>query len=204
MKRISDYCLKNNLVDLAIDVAEAANYIKFEIQKQFWMNLENYLEKKGLIVLNDNEKDDLSYVYDDEKIMKYYFNQKNNKHYGIPILLQKFESGEEAILMIKLENTLYFSILVAKKGKYLSFDKYKSKIPFEKKLNTFSHNWQSSSTGPAWYWKHPSIHSIPMNFKTFEQKEIRDLSDPKKLNVFVNKLGDEVFDLVQRFKRARN
>jgi hypothetical protein len=198
MNRISNFCFKNNYVDLALDIADATKHIKIKIQNNFWAELEQYLKDNKLTILDDSK-----YLYNQDKIEKYYFNQKNNKHYGIPILMQQFETGEEAILFVQIYEELYFSVLIAKKGKYLSYDKYKSKISFEKKLNTFTHNWDSSYA-PSWYEHFPSAIPKSLNFKTFEQKELRELSDPNKQKVLVKKLGDEICDLVQRFRRTRN
>jgi len=157
---------KENLKS-ALLIAQSLTEAKIEIQNKFWNSLEDQLKKEYTI-----EAD-----FSIDKISAFYNNKRNNKYYGITLIIN-MQNADAIRFRIELENNIYFGVL----------HNQKRNKELEKKLHEIDSNYISNDIWAGW--KYPQ--TVDFDFVVFDSDNIQDLVDENTREKVILKLVDEI------------
>ena len=176
---VKNLLLKENNLQIILDIEASVIEAKIEIQLSFWQTLlAQLIPYYSFSFYNNNNDKGLK-----TSVCSYYQQQKNIKDYGI-----EYQIEDNLYFFIELRENIYY-------GFY-----FEDEISEKQKsaLELLDVNWREVSNGI--YWKYPQKR---LNFKLFNHQNIFELINKESKEESVSKISREVISLVQNYKKEK-
>lgn len=180
LMEIKDLLLQDNNLQLALDMQEAINEAKIDLQLKFWTSLLENLNQKGykFTFYDSNSSKSLKAA-----ITKYYKKQKNIRHYGI-----RYSIDKNLDVYVEINHQVYFG--------FSTFNEHDIK-PF--KINELDVSWDDSG---KWYFLNFPIKKL--NFEAFNNKNVLDLVNEQTRETDINEITNDISSLIETYKNRKS
>ncbi len=183
-KEITDYILATpERFNSAFELAACLNEAKIALQQRFWHALATACKQNNLNI--DNEQEFLNQI--DGWVAKYYTQSKNNKYYGISILVGNLPTGELVRYDINVQDNIYMGFVFDINGN----TKIANKDEYTQKRDSLKEYDDRFITTSEYFivWQHTSPR---LNFAYFDTAETRQIADEKVMKEVVNGIMQKI------------
>lgn len=193
---IKNLLLKDENLKLAINLQKHIKEIKFEIQKSFWLELQEMLNSYGYsfkFVTYDFKP--INNIGD--KVYRYYYNRKNNRNFGLKFDLLTIDNEYTLSYYIELDSDILYGFTISKNGIRKNYCKIESFLKLKETiLNISTNQWIKKS---EWWlaYKYPEKR---LNFRSFNNQNIFDLVDQEQRKIDIEKIVKEIDQMIKDFK----